>query len=60
MLRNQSAGNLALSGFNDIFNAGTSDGEHITEIPIEELFPPEFHPFQVNNDGAMQRLNGLY
>jgi ParB family chromosome partitioning protein len=31
-------------------------GKTIMEIPIIELFPPEFHPFQVNDDEAMTRL----
>jgi ParB family chromosome partitioning protein len=31
-------------------------GEHIIEIPLAELHPPEFHPFNVNDDEAMDRL----
>ena len=30
--------------------------EKIIEIPIHELYPPEFHPFKVNDDEAMERL----
>ncbi len=49
------AATLSLTSFTDIFNAG-SDGIQVQEIPLSELFPPEFHPFQVNNDEAMQSL----
>jgi ParB family chromosome partitioning protein len=50
-------GNIALTGFNDLFNVGTPDGgERITEIALSELYPPEFHPFNVVNDEAMQNL----
>jgi ParB family chromosome partitioning protein len=50
-------GNLALSNFEDIFNiADISDGERVVLIPLSELHPPEFHPFQVNDDAAMYRL----
>ena len=47
--------NIGLAGYDDIFNVG-ADGVQIQEIPLAELFPPEFHPFQVNNDDAMQHL----
>ena len=50
------AGNLALAGYADIFNVGTSENEQIVEIDLHELFPPEFHPFQLSNDEAMERL----
>lgn len=30
--------------------------ETIMEISLEELYPPEFHPFHVNDDEAMRRL----
>ncbi|MDR0915654.1 MAG: ParB/RepB/Spo0J family partition protein [Oscillospiraceae bacterium] len=54
----KTVGNLALAGFSDIF--GTSDvgadGERVAEIALAELFPPDFHPFQVNDDDAMERL----
>jgi hypothetical protein len=51
-------GNLALASYDDIFDvsAGNTDGERIVQIPLSELFPPEFHPFQVNDDDAMYRL----
>jgi ParB family chromosome partitioning protein len=40
-----------------LFNVGTPDGgERVTEILLAELFPPEFHPFNVVNDDAMQNL----
>jgi len=31
-------------------------GERILEIPLDDLYPPEYHPFQVNDDEAMDRL----
>ena len=50
-------GSLALAGYNDIFNVGKPiDGECIIEVALSELFPPDFHPFQVNDDQSMQRL----
>jgi ParB family chromosome partitioning protein len=54
----KTSGNLALTGFDDIFSASglLKEGEVIVEILLTELFPPEFHPFQVNDDPAMQRL----
>jgi ParB family chromosome partitioning protein len=48
-------GNLALAGYNDIFNIGMS-GDVITEILLSELHEPDNHPFQVNNDDAMTAL----
>ena len=58
MSKTKITGNLALAGYNDIFNTSTPDtnGEHIIEIPLCELYPPDFHPFQVNDDDAMFRL----
>jgi ParB family chromosome partitioning protein len=57
---------LTLSGYNDIFTstvdnaaadcASDNHGERIVEIPLSELHPPEFHPFNVNDDCAMDRL----
>ena len=51
-------GNLALVGFEEIFNVSTGDpdGERVVQIPLVELYAPEFHPFQVNDDDAMHRL----
>ena len=52
-------GNLALDGFSDIFKTTVTaplSGEQIVDIPLNELFPPEIHPFQVNDDEAMNRL----
>jgi hypothetical protein len=48
--------NNALSGFNDIFKNTTTNinGDCVLEIPLTDLYPPEFHPFQVNDDEAMQ------
>ena len=50
-------GNIALTGFEDLFNVGVQDGaERIAEIALTELFPPDFHPFNVVNDDAMKNL----
>jgi len=57
MPRNQTMGNLALAGYDEIFNVGKiHDGERIVEIPLAELYPPDFHPFLVVDDKAMHRL----
>jgi len=53
MPRNQTIGSLTIADFDDIFNANS---ECIVKIPLSELHPPEFHPFQVIDDEAMQRL----
>ena len=31
-------------------------GERVLDLPITQLHPPEFHPFQVNDDAEMDRL----
>jgi ParB family chromosome partitioning protein len=56
--KTQTAGSLALASFENIFNTSAvpTGDEQITEIPLTELHPPENHPFQVNNDAAMQIL----
>ena len=41
--------NLALMGYNDIFNVGSS-GDVITEIPLIELHEPDAHPFQLYDE----------
>ena len=53
------SGNLALVNYDDIFNSKAIpiNGERVDEIPLEELHPPEFHPFQVNDDQSMTRLS---
>lgn len=51
----KSSNNLSLAGFGDIFTASTG-GEQISMVPLSELHPPEFHPFQVNDDEAMKSL----
>ena len=58
MPRNQTSGNLAFASYDDIFNVGRNnvDGECIEMIPLYELYPPEFHPFLVRDDEAMQNL----
>ena len=60
MPRNKTVGNLALAGYDDIFQSSIipQSGEVIIEMPLEELYPPEFHPFQVNDDIDMYRLAG--
>jgi ParB family chromosome partitioning protein len=59
MPRNIVNGNLALTGFDDIFKSSTApfEGESIVKLSIEELYPPEFHPFQLNDDESMTRLS---
>lgn len=57
----QTNGNLALAAYDDIFSAtgipgADNSGERVVEVPIAELFPPDFHPFNVNSDSAMERL----
>jgi len=58
MLRNKTTGNLALASFDDIFsiNSDSINDEGIVKVSLCDLFPPEFHPFQVNDDEAMTRL----
>jgi ParB family chromosome partitioning protein len=59
MPRNKTTGNLALADFDDIFKSSAPTllhGESIIEIPLAELYPPEYHPFQVNDDESMARL----
>jgi len=58
MQRNKTMGNLALAGYEDIFNVGKNniDGECIVLMPLSDLYPPEFHPFHVSDDEAMYRL----
>ena len=52
------AGNLALMGYEEIFNvsSGNTDGERVVQIPTADLYSPEFHPFIVQDDEAMSRL----
>ena len=62
MSKNILDGNAALTGFNDIFKSTTKSldmayGERIIEIPLAELHPPEFHPFHVTDDEAMEELS---
>ena len=66
MPKKKEIANLSLTGYNDIFASTTADntattadnanGERIVEIPLAELHPPEFHPFNVFDDEAMDRL----
>jgi ParB family chromosome partitioning protein len=55
MVVRKTTGNLALTGYDDIFHV-VPELAMIREIPLAELFPPEFHPFQVNDDEAMKKL----
>ena len=50
--------NINLGKANGLFKSTVKrmDGESIVEIPLNELFAPEFHPFQVNHDESMNRL----
>ena len=56
--------NLTLERYSDIFASTTETpisvnymkGEQVVEIPLAELHPPEFHPFNVIDDDAMARL----
>jgi len=58
MRKNQTSGNLALAGYDDIFGSPATllEGERIVDIPLTDLYPPEFHPFNVFDDEAMNRL----
>jgi ParB family chromosome partitioning protein len=57
MSRNQTKTNLALVGFEDIFNVGTpQDGECVQMLPLTELHEPDPHPFAVRDDEAMIKL----
>jgi ParB family chromosome partitioning protein len=53
----KTVGNITLASFDDLFNVGAPDGaERVIEIALTELHAPEFHPFNVMNDDAMQNL----
>ena len=58
MPKNQTVGNLALADYDDIFGtpAIQPKGEQAVEVPLTDLYPPEFHPFNVFDDEAMTRL----
>ena len=58
MRKGQTTGNLALSGYDDIFQLHTApqEGECIVDVALDELHEPEFHPFQVRDDDSMTRL----
>ena len=45
-----SAGKIALTGLNDLFQTG---GETVQEVPLSELFPFLDHPFEVRDDDAL-------
>ena len=62
MSRNKTTGNLALTDYNDIFQStlipnNINTSEIVTEVSLTELYPPEFHPFNVNDDDSMIRLS---
>ena len=59
MPRNKTIGNLALADYNDIFKSSVTAVNNISivDIPLSELNPPEFHPFQVLDDANMTRLS---
>jgi len=56
--KHKTDGALALTSFDTIFNTDNVDasGERVTELPLDELFPPDFHPFLILDDQAMDRL----
>ncbi len=58
MPREKTVGSLALASYDDIFDIGEGNagGERVVELPLPELYPPEYHPFQVVDDDAMYRL----
>ena len=57
MSKTQTVGSLALAGYDDIFQSSAAkSGEIVVEMPLGELFPPEFHPFNVFDDLSMYRL----
>ena len=58
MPRNKTVGNLALAGYDDIFQSSLTivQGASIVEMPLGKLHPPEYSPFQVNDDTAMYRM----
>jgi len=51
--------NISLTSYDDIFKNNPIDenSKCVVEIPLAELFSPETHPFQVNDDEAMTRLS---
>jgi len=59
--KTKTSGNLALADYNDIFASTTTvvtiNEGHIVEMPLSDMYPPEFHPFQVNDDLSMYRLS---
>lgn len=52
-------GSLALASYDDIFSVKEvttpTNTESVIELPLDRLYPPEFHPFQVRNDAAMKK-----
>ena len=58
MSKIRTTGNLALKDYDDIFGTPVifPNSEQAVEIPLGELYPPEFHPFNVFDDEAMTRL----
>ena len=50
--------NKSLSGYSELFKSTAlyAAEETVTAIPLIELHPPEFHPFQVKDDESMDRL----
>ena len=60
LAKTKTQGALGLASYNDIFepiNTITFQStETVVNIPLTELRPPEFHPFQVRGDIDMERL----
>ena len=61
MRKSRPNGNLDLAGFDDIFQSGVIEpsvsGERVVTVPLTDLYPPDFHPFQLRDDDSMQRLS---
>ncbi|MCL1904400.1 MAG: ParB/RepB/Spo0J family partition protein [Oscillospiraceae bacterium] len=51
-------GNISLKGIDSVFRSTVTpmSEESIMEIPLTDLYPPEFHPFNVVDDESMSRL----
>ena len=53
-ITNQKSEKTLIVNKRDVKNS--TNAECIVQIPLAELYPPEFHPFQVDDNEAMQRL----
>jgi ParB family chromosome partitioning protein len=55
MSKTGAAGSNPLAGFDSIFDSN-SDRNSVVMVQLSELRSPEFHPFHVSDDAAMDRL----